>query len=86
MSADAHDDIPDGDKAIVLEAAKAGARASRTYAAGAEASGVAVLKRGGMQVQDSIDRQAFIAAMAPANPEFETLFGRQRIDEVRNAA
>jgi len=86
MSADANDDLSAEDRAIVLEAAKTGARASRGFAAEAEVGGVAALKQAGMQVQTSIDRAAFIAAIAPATPEYEKLFGRQQIEQIRHAA
>jgi tripartite ATP-independent transporter DctP family solute receptor len=84
MSADAHDDLAPEDQAILLDAAKAGARASRVFAAEAEASGVAALTQAGMQVLAGIDRARFTAAMAAATPEFEKLFGRQRIEQIRH--
>jgi len=86
MSSDAHDDLSPGDQAIILEAAKTGANASRAFAEKAEATGVAVLKAAGMEVLTSIDRARFAAAMASAAPEFEAMFGRQRIDQIRRAA
>jgi len=86
MSSDAHDDLSDEDRAVFQAAARTGARASRAYAAEAEVSGVAALQQAGMQVQPSVDRARFTAAMASANPDFEKLFGKQRIDEIRNAA
>ena len=39
-----------------------------------------------MQVLTGIDRARFAAAMASAMPEFETLFGKSRIEEIRSAA
>jgi tripartite ATP-independent transporter DctP family solute receptor len=86
MSSDAHDELSAEDRAVFAAAAKAGARASRIFAAEAEAGGVAALKQAGMQVQDGIDRARFTAAMAPANPEFDTMFGKQRIEQIRRAA
>ena len=85
MSSDANDDLPAEDRAIILAAAKTGARASRSFAAAAEGSGVAGLKQAGMQVLPGIDRARFAAAMASANPEFDKLFGRQRIEQIRAA-
>jgi tripartite ATP-independent transporter DctP family solute receptor len=86
MSSDAHDDLSVEDQAIILDAARVGARASRRFAADAEATGVAALKQAGMQVMPDIDRARFVAAMASATPEFDTLFGRQRIEQIRHAS
>lgn len=86
MSSDANDDLSAEDRAIILAAAKTGARASRAFAAAAETTGVVALKQAGMQVLPSIDRARFSAAMASANPEFEKLFDRQRIEQIRHAA
>ncbi len=86
ISSDAHDDLSAEDQAIIGDAAKAGARASRTFAAEAEISGVAALTQAGMQVQAGIDRARFTAAMESAAPEFDKLFGRQRIEQIRHAA
>jgi tripartite ATP-independent transporter DctP family solute receptor len=86
MSSDAHDEISAEDRTIIEEAAQTGARASRAFAAEAEATGVAALKQTGMQVVSGIDRARFAAAMAPARPEFEKMFGKQRIEQIQGAA
>jgi TRAP-type C4-dicarboxylate transport system substrate-binding protein len=86
MSTDVHDDLPPDDQAIILEAARIGAIASRRFAAEAELTGVAVLKAAGMQVFTGIDRTGFAAAMASATPAFERMFGRQPIEQIRRAA
>lgn len=52
----------------------------------AEVAGVASLKHAGMLVLTSIDRAQFTAAIASANPEFEKLFGRERIEQIRGSA
>jgi tripartite ATP-independent transporter DctP family solute receptor len=86
MSSDAHDDLSAEDRAIFIDAAKTGARVSRAFAGEAEIGGVAALKQAGMQVLPSIDRARFSAAMAPANPQLEALFGKERIEQIRRAA
>lgn len=86
MSTDVHDDLSPDDQAIIREAARIGAIASRRYAAEAERTGVAVLKAAGMQVLAGIDRTSFARAMASATPAFERMFGRQPIDQIRSAA
>ena len=83
MSPDAHDELSAEDKAILADAAKLGAAASRNYAAAAEQSGVAALKQAGMQVVTEIDRTRFAAAAASAMPEFERRFGREQIERIR---
>ncbi len=85
MSSDAYGDLSAEDRSIVLDAAKTGARASRAFAAEAENSGLAALREAGMRVQD-IDRALFVAAMSSANPEFENMFGRARIELIRHGA
>jgi len=86
MSSDAHDDLSADDRVAIVEAAKAGASASRAFAAAAEGTGVASLQGAGMEVLTSIDRARFAAAMAPATPAFEKMFGRQQIEQIRRAA
>jgi TRAP-type transport system periplasmic protein len=86
MSSDAHDDLSAEDKVIMLEAAKTGASASRAFAAAAEVTGLVVLKDAGMKVLTNIDRARFAAAMGPATPEFEKMFGRRQIEQIRQAA
>ena len=86
MSSDAHDDFPAEDQAIIRDAAKTAARVSREYAAAADVSGVAALQQAGMQVLAGIDRARFIASMESAAPEYDRMFGRQRIEQIRQAA
>jgi tripartite ATP-independent transporter DctP family solute receptor len=83
ISPDTFDEMSAEDKASFAEAARLGGRASRTFAADAESSGVAALKQAGMQVLADIDRTRFAAAMAGANPEFEKRFGKTLIEQVR---
>jgi tripartite ATP-independent transporter DctP family solute receptor len=86
MSSDAYGDLSAEDRAIVTEAAKIGARASRAFAEEAESSGLAELRGAGMQVLAGVDRPRFLAAMAAANPEFEKMFGRDQIEQIRRTA
>ena len=85
MASDAHGDLSPEDQAIILAAARTAARASRTFGAETAVSGVAALQQAGMQVLPGIDRSRFMAAMAPAAPSFETLFGRPQIERIRHA-
>jgi TRAP-type C4-dicarboxylate transport system substrate-binding protein len=85
MSVDAFEELAEGDKEAVIEAAKIGAQASRAYAAKAQAEGVATLAQAGMEVVKEIDAAKFAAAMASATPEFEKRFGAELIAKIRNA-
>jgi tripartite ATP-independent transporter DctP family solute receptor len=83
MSPDAFEDLSEGDKEAVIEAAKVGAKASRAYAAEAQQKGVATLRDAGMQVTAEIDSAQFAAAMASALPGFEKQFGAELIAQIR---
>jgi tripartite ATP-independent transporter DctP family solute receptor len=83
MAPDAYDDLSAEDKANFVAAARIGGKASRAFAAKAEADGIGGLKQAGMTVQDGIDRASFAAAMASANPEFEKRFGHDLIEQIR---
>src|SRR5262249_7286013 len=84
MSVDAFEELDEGDKEAIVEAAKVGAKASREFAADAQAKGVAALAEAGMQVTREIDAGAFAAAMAGATPEFENRFGADVIRQTRD--
>ena len=86
MSSDAYGDLSPEDQATVVEAAKIGARVSRVFAAEAETFGLAALREAGMQIVESIDRSRFVAAMASTGPEFEKMFGRRQIEQIRLGA
>src|SRR5262245_28040116 len=85
MSVDAFEELDEGDKEAIVAAAKLGAKASREFAADAQAKGVAALAEAGMQVTREIDAAAFAAAMAGAAPEFEQRFGADVIRQLRDS-
>jgi TRAP-type C4-dicarboxylate transport system substrate-binding protein len=85
MSVDAFEELSEGDKEAVIEAAKVGAKASREFAAEAQAKGVAALEKAGMKVTSGIDTAKFAEAMAAATPEFEKKFGADVIAKLRAA-
>jgi tripartite ATP-independent transporter DctP family solute receptor len=86
MSPDGFDELSAEDKKSFAEAAKLGGEASRKFAASAESEGVAALRQAGMTVQIDIDRARFASAMASAMGGFETRFGRERIEQIRQTA
>jgi tripartite ATP-independent transporter DctP family solute receptor len=83
MSPQAWDSLSEEDRRIFVAAAKAGGIASREAAAKAEADGVAMLKKAGMEVVASVDRAAFEKAVQPANAEAAKQFGEKNIERIR---
>jgi TRAP-type transport system periplasmic protein len=86
MAPDAFEDLSHDDRTSFVEAAKLGGAASRSFAAKAEAEGVAVLQKAGMTVQASIDRASFVVAMAAANANYEKSFGLDLIKQIKQTA
>lgn len=84
LSVDLFGELSAADKDAITQAAKAGAKASRVYAADAQAKGVEMLKQAGMQVVPQIDSVKFAAAMSGAQPQFEKMFGAELIAKIRN--
>jgi tripartite ATP-independent transporter DctP family solute receptor len=81
---DLWEDLSEADRAMFVKAAKIGGEASRKFAAEAQASGVATLEKEGMTVVKSIDRAKFSAALAPAMPAYDQMFGADLIAKIRN--
>ncbi|MBY3217748.1 TRAP transporter substrate-binding protein DctP [Rhizobium laguerreae] len=73
--------LDSADRAIFDQAAKVAAAANRAKVEGDETSGIAELKRRGMQVHE-VDRGAFRAAMAPAMAGFQAEFGEELINAI----
>ncbi len=82
-SPDVFAELPDQDKKFLAEAARAGALASRKFAAEAQEKGVAALRQAGMTVTTEVDRTAFSKAMASAMPDYEKRFGADIIQRIR---
>jgi tripartite ATP-independent transporter DctP family solute receptor len=72
------------DQALIVAAAKQGA--DLTWRAGddAEAKRLALLRSEGMEIIDTVNRQAFIDALKPLDPEFEKLFGKDLLTAIRS--
>jgi tripartite ATP-independent transporter DctP family solute receptor len=83
-SKDLWEDLSEADRKAFVEAAKAGGAASRKFAAEAEANGVAALEKDGMTVVRSIDRDKFVAALAPAMGGYAEKFGPELIARIRD--
>lgn len=70
------------DQDALVVAARAGAEA--TWQMHTDGERLAELKRAGMQVVEQVDRQPFIDAVKPLEPEFEKRFGKDVIAAIRS--
>jgi TRAP-type C4-dicarboxylate transport system substrate-binding protein len=84
LSKDVWGDLDDAEKKALTEAAKAGAKASRVYAAEAQKSGVDSLRKDGMQVVGQIDRAKFADVLKAVRPEYEKKFGAAVISQIES--
>ncbi|WP_371260855.1 TRAP transporter substrate-binding protein [Bradyrhizobium sp. Cp5.3] len=71
------------DQAIIIAAAKAGAEATWKYGVEGEAKKLDELRKGGMEIIEKVDRQLFIDALKPLEPEFERRFGKDLLAQIR---
>jgi TRAP-type transport system periplasmic protein len=70
------------DQQALIVAAKAGAEA--TWQAQVDDAKLKELRAAGMDVVDKVDRQAFVDAVKPLDPEFEKRFGKELIAAIRS--
>ncbi|MCP3473234.1 TRAP transporter substrate-binding protein [Bradyrhizobium sp. CCGUVB1N3] len=71
------------DQATIIAAAKAGAEATWKAGAEEEAKKLDELRKGGMEIIEKVDRQPFIDAVKPLEPEFEKRFGKDVLAQIR---
>ena len=83
MNRDTFQSLDADDQQAMIAAAKAGAEAERRYGAATAAQQLAALKQGGMEVVETFDRQPFIDAVKPLEPEFEKRFGKDLLAAIR---
>jgi TRAP-type C4-dicarboxylate transport system substrate-binding protein len=83
MSPQVWNALSDDDRRVFVAAAKAGGIVSREVAAKAEADGVEMLKKAGMEVVASVDRAAFEKAAQPANTDAAKQFGEKNVERIR---
>jgi tripartite ATP-independent transporter DctP family solute receptor len=83
MNASSWQELDTDEKAAVVRAAHAAGAASRAANAESMKKSVAEIRTKGLQVNDDIDRDAFIKALAPAQPEFDRRFGADLIARIR---
>lgn len=69
---------------LVRTAARNGAEATWQVGAEFEAKRIDELRLAGMDVVDQVERRAFVDAVKSLDPEFERLFGKQLLAEIRS--
>lgn len=79
---DFFDALDPADQATLKAAAKAGADATWQPSA-SDAQGLEDIRKAGVQVIESVDRQAFVDALKPLEPEFEKRFGKDTLATIR---
>ncbi|GAA4339977.1 TRAP transporter substrate-binding protein [Variovorax defluvii] len=84
MNKAAFDKLSAADKTAFLEAAKVAAKANRDRVDQDDANGVKELRAQGMTVIENVDKDKFVATLAPVNAEFEKQFGKANLDKIRN--
>ncbi len=80
---EAFEALKPADQAAIIASAKAGAEATWNAGAEDEAKKLAQLRQGGMEIIEKIDRQPFIDAVKPLEPEFEKRFGKDLLAQIR---
>ena len=75
--------LSDADKKVFLEAGAKAAAAQRKKVNDDEASGIAQLKKDGMQVVEKVDGESFRKAVAPAYAGFAKEFGADKIAAIQ---
>ena len=75
--------LNDADKKVFLEAGKLAAAAQRKKVNDDEASGIATLRKDGMQVVEKVDGESFRKAVAPAYASFAKEFGADKIAAIQ---
>jgi len=75
--------LSDADKKVFVEAAQKGGAAQRKKVNDDEASGIAQLKKDGMQVVEQVDGESFRKAVAPAYANFAKEFGADKIAAIQ---
>jgi TRAP-type C4-dicarboxylate transport system substrate-binding protein len=84
MNKASYDKLSAADKQIFLDAAKEAVKANRARVDKDDASGVAELRKKGMNVIENVDKSKFVATLGPINAEFEKQFGKANLDRIRN--
>ena len=82
MSHHVYDSLSPEDRRAFKEAARIAGEASRTYNIESERTGIAALRKDGMDVVEHIDRDAFKKRIAPAAAQWEKTYGKAEIERI----
>ena len=74
--------LTDAQKIAFTEGAKMGGQASRKFVDDVEQKGVAEVKTAGMQVVETVDKELFRTALAPAFKQYATKFSQKTLDQI----
>jgi TRAP-type C4-dicarboxylate transport system substrate-binding protein len=83
MNKGMYDKLSDADKKAFLEAAAVAVKANRARVDEDDANGVKELRARGMDVNETVDKAAFVAKLQGVNAEFEKQFGKDKLDAIR---
>jgi len=83
MNATSYAELAPDEQAALRQAGRAAAAASRTAGARGMRLAIEELRAQGIEITDHIDRDAFIQALAPMQPEFNRRFGADLIARIR---
>jgi TRAP-type C4-dicarboxylate transport system substrate-binding protein len=75
--------LSEADKKVFVAAAQKGAAAQRKKVNDDEATGIAQLKKDGMQVVEKVDGDSFRKAVAPAYANYAKEFGADKIAAIQ---
>jgi len=75
MSPDCYGRLGQAERSVFRSAAQTGGSASRRAGDISERTGLDTLRRQGMHIVETVDRDSFVAAMRPLQPGFEARFG-----------
>lgn len=84
VSKSAWDGLSPTERAVFVEAARAGGQVSREVAGRAEREGVDELRKAGMNVVASVDRAAFERSLQNTTAEFSKKFGPEIIQQIKS--
>ena len=84
MGKGAFEKLSPADQQAFIDAAKEGTRANRARVDEDDTNGVALLRGKGMNVDENVDKPAFVKAMAGVEADFEKKFGKANMDRIRN--
>ena len=84
MNKASFDKLSPADQQAFIDAAKEGTKANRAKVDEDDAKGVELLRGKGMNVDEKVDKPAFVKAMAGVEADFEKKFGKANLDRIRN--